>query len=157
MSVGISRVLGPHRPVRPVVDFPQRADDSLLDPLGNQPVAGSAAVGQQVRGDVRLAGRLDDQSSFVQPVGDRLVHQDVLALLHRRDGDGRVKMIGRHDLDGVQVLFFVQQFAEVGVGGARLELLRAPLVGVVGVDDFPAHFPAAGAAVVVFSPVGLPR
>ena len=42
-------------------------------------------------------------------------------------GDGRVQVVGRHDLDGVEVLLFLQQLAEVGVRRAGLELLLAPL------------------------------
>ena len=63
-------VLGPDRPVRPVVHFPQRADRALLDAPADQPVAGPAAVGQQVRGHLRLAGRLDGQPALV-PAGWR--------------------------------------------------------------------------------------
>ena len=64
-------------------------------------------------------------------------------------------MIRRHDLDGVQVLFFLQEFPEVGISGAGLEVLRAPLVGVVGVHDLPAHLPASGTAAVVLPPGGV--
>jgi hypothetical protein len=82
----------------------------------------------------RLASHLQDAPPFDQPVGDRLVHQHVLALLHRGDGDRRMEMIGRHDLDGVQILLGVQQLAEIGIGGTCLEFVRAAFLGVVRID-----------------------
>ena len=43
---------------------------------------------------------------------------DVLPLPHRPDGDRCVQVLGRHDVDGVDVLFLVEHLAEVGIGPA---------------------------------------
>ena len=66
-----------------------------------------------------------------------------------------MQMVGRHNFYGIQVLLLLQQFPEIGIGGARLELLRAPLVGVIGVHHCAPDFAAPGTAVVVFSPDGI--
>ena len=120
--------LRPHRPVGPVVNFPQRADDAVLDPL-DDPLGGVALPkARKCVAHLRLAGGLDHQPGLVHPVGQRLVHHDVLALLHRRHADGRVQMVGRHDLDRVDALLLVQQLAEVLAGGGALEVLVARLL-----------------------------
>ncbi len=94
---------------------------------------------------------VDHQPALVQPVGQRLVHHEMLAFLHGGDRDGGVKMIGRHDLDGVQILHLLQEFAKIGKSGTRFEPFRSPLAGVVGIHDFAAHFAPSGTA-AVFSP-----
>ena len=75
---------------------------------------------------------------------------DVLALLHRRHADHAVQMVGRHDLDGIEILFLVQQFAEVGVGGT------AARCAVIRLDDVLADVAAArDGAFAAGAPVGL--
>jgi hypothetical protein len=86
------------------VDFLQRADGAVVDPALDRRDVRAVAGGKEVRGDLRLAGRLNHQPRLVEAVGQRLVHQDVLALLHRGDRDGSVEVVRRHDLDGVHVL-----------------------------------------------------
>src|SRR5450759_4382851 len=52
-------------------------------------------------------------------------------------------MVGRHDLDGVEVLLFLQQLPEIRIGGNSFEVLRRPLLRVVGFEDFFGHIAAA--------------
>ena len=52
-------------------------------------------------------------------IRDRVRHglltQHVFALAHGGDGDGRMPVVGRGHVDGVQVLFLFQQFAIIAV------------------------------------------
>ena len=75
-----------------------------------------------------------------------------MPLLQGRDRDGRVGVVRRHHLDRGHVLLLVQQLAEVGVGGAPLVVVLAPLLRVVGLDDLLADVAAAGHVVEAFSP-----
>ena len=148
------RILRPHRPVGPIVDFPQRADDAVVDPALNRTNVGAVAGGKKVRGDLRSAGGLDNQPGFMKPVGNRLMHQDVLAFFHGRNGDRRVKMVGRHDFERVHVLFLFQKLPKIRIGSATVELLRSPLVGIRRLDDFPGDLPPSGNARRAPSPIG---
>ena len=86
----------------------------------------------------------------------RLVHDDVLAALHGGNADDAVEMVGRHDLDGVDVLFLVEQLAEIGISGASADALAGTLGTIVGVDDVFGAIPAAGdGGVGAGFPVGL--
>ena len=89
------------------MDFPERADDAFFDLLHYPSIAGSAAISKQVSGHLRLAGNLENPPSFIHPVSNGLVHQNVLALVHCRDRNCCMKMIGRHYLDRVYILFFL--------------------------------------------------
>jgi len=61
-------------------------------------------AGKKVRGDLGFARGLDHDPRFLQTVGQRLVHEHVLALLHCGHSDRGVEMIGSHDFDCVQIL-----------------------------------------------------
>ena len=83
--------------------------------------------------------------------GERLVGDDVLPGPHRRDGDRRVQVVGRHDVDGVEVLLLRQHLPEVGVGGDA----RAGRGAVVAVDDLAAHLAPARAGPRALRPGGV--
>ena len=67
-----------------------------------------------------------------------------LPLFMAGDADDAVKMIRRHDLDGVHVFFFVQQLAEIGIGRAALERAARILVCVVRFDKVLRYIAASG-------------
>ena len=94
---------------------------------------------------------LDDEPRLVKEVADRLVDDDVLAGLHRREGDRRVEVVGGHDVDGVEVLLLRQHLAEVGVGVAAPAGGR----GVVPVDQLAAHLAPAGTGLGALGPAGI--
>ena len=145
------RVLRPYRPVRPVVNLAQGADGALPDPAGHLANPWIDAGRHEIGADLGLAGGLDDQSGFLQPIRQRLVHCDVLALSHRCNRNGRVEMIRRHHLDRIQVLLLFQQLTKVGIRGTALELARSPPLGIAGLDDGLANVPSSGNA------AGFPR
>jgi hypothetical protein len=66
-----------------------------------------------------------------------------------------MQVVGGHNPDGVKVLLFLQQFAEIRVGGDALEVLRCTLLRVIGLDDLFRHVPAATDAVDSGSPIGV--
>ena len=60
--------------------------------------------------------------------GQRLLHVDVLAEIHRRQRDRRVHVVGRRDDDGVDVLLLVEHLPVVLVArGARQVLVLQAL------------------------------
>jgi len=128
------------------VNLPQGPNSAGVNPaldfLNVRPIAGRQEMGR----DLRLAGSLNDQPRLGQTIGERLMHHYVLALLHRRNRHRCVQMIGRHNLHRVDVLFLLQQLAEIGIRGAAAELVRAPLPGIEGVNEFPPHLASAGDA-----------
>jgi len=97
------------------VDFPQDAiAPSSIQPLIARILAPSFG-GQKVCGHLGFAGRLDDQPGLMKPVGDRLMHKDVLAPLHGGDRNRRMEMVGRHDLDGVYVFFRLEKLSKIRI------------------------------------------
>ena len=82
-----------------------------------------------------------DEPRLVEDVAERLVDDHVLPGLHGRERDRGVEVVGRHDVDGVEVLLLRQHLAEVGVGVAA----RAGRRAVVPVHDLAAHLAPAGA------------
>src|ERR1051326_2991513 len=53
-------------------------------------------------------------------------------------------MVGRHDLDRVQVLLLFQQLPEIGISGDAAEIVGGALLGIVAVDDVFAALASAG-------------
>ena len=145
-------VLRPDGPIGPVMDFTQRADHTFLDALTDPFVATTRSVRQQVRGDLRFPCSPHHLAPLKQAIGDRFVYRDVLTALHRGDRDGRVQMVGGHDLHRIHVGLFVQQFAKVGIGRAGAKRLTSPLIGVIRIDHLASHLPSAGTARHPFSP-----
>jgi hypothetical protein len=68
----------------------------------------------------------------------------VLALFHGGDADDAVKVVRRHDLDRVEVLFFFQQLAKVRIGRAALERAARTVARIVGLDGVSAHVATSG-------------
>jgi hypothetical protein len=89
----------------------------------------------------------------MQPIGERLVHQNVFAAFHCCDGDGRVKMIRRHNFDRAHVFLLLQQLAKIGVGRAASVFFRGALIRVNGLDEFFGHVPSSGNAWFAPSPI----
>ena len=118
------------------MDLAQLADRAVVNPGLDGTNKGAIAGGQKMGGDLGFARGLDDYPGLVDAVGQGLVHEDVLAFLHRGHGDGRVEMIGCHDFDRVQVFFLFEQLAKIGISGAALKLFRALLLCVNGLDEF---------------------
>ena len=90
------------------MNLAQRADGVIVDPGLDGANQGAVPGGHKVRCHFRLTRGFNNQSRLAQPIRDRLVHQNVPALFHRRDGDGRVKMIGGHHLDRIDMLLPLQ-------------------------------------------------
>ena len=119
--------LGPSRPVGPCVHLRHVPDHARLHPLVDPPrfVAGMALVAH-LGNDAGLLRNSRQHPRLVDRVRQRLLHVDVLAGLHRRLGDVRVRVIGRRHHHGVQPFFPVQHFPEVHVLPSRQELLPPP-------------------------------
>jgi hypothetical protein len=139
------------------VNFPQCADRAVVDPALDRANVGPIVGGQKMRGDSGSARRLDNQPGLLKPVGDRLMHQDMLALFHRRNGDCRMQVIRRHDFDGVHVLLILQKLPKIRIGSASVELPRISLVGIRGLDNFLCDLPPAGDARRTPSPIGFAK
>ena len=109
---GEGGILRPHRAVGPIVNLAQRADGAIADPAQHLLHGAVGVPRHEVRGDAGGARGFDHALGFHQAVGDRLVHDDVLAALHGRHGDHAVQVVRRHDLDGIQVFLFVEELAK---------------------------------------------
>ena len=142
---------GQNGPRRPVVHLAHRADRAGLDPLGELRRGLQARGAEHVRGRAGLARRLDDEPRLVEDVAERLVDDDVLPGLHRRERDRGVQVVRRHDVDGVEVLLLRQQLPEVGVGVAA----PAGQSAVVPVHDLAADLAPAGAGLRPLGPRGV--
>ena len=114
----LRHALRPEGTRRPVVDFPHRADRAAGEPLAELRRRRSVGHAEELGGHAGLPGRVAGDSHLVENVGDRLVRDDVFPLPHGPDGDHSVEVLGRHDVDGVEVLFLVEHLAEVGIGPA---------------------------------------
>src|SRR5688572_23672701 len=64
-------------------------------------------------------------------------------------------MVGRRDLHAVEIPLLLEELAEVDVAGDALELLRCPLLRVVGLDDMLCHVATGPDSGVFPSPVGV--
>ena len=113
-------------------------------------VVGKVGHAEELGGHAGLPGRVAGDAQLVENIGNRLVRDDVFALPHRPDGDHSVQVVGRHDVDGVEALFLVEQLAEVGIGAAGPGLA---LLGIMPVDQFEAHFAPAKSAAGAGRPV----
>src|ERR1035437_6937094 len=63
-----SRILRPNWPIRPVVNFPERADRAGVNPALDLPDVAAIAGRQKMRRNLRPARGLDDQPRLFQPV-----------------------------------------------------------------------------------------
>jgi hypothetical protein len=117
------------------VDFTKRANGAVLDPGENLLHRSVGIPGHKVRGNALFAGGVDHQPGFLQAIGKGLMHDHMLALLHGGDADDAVQMVRCHDLDRVQVLFFVQQFAKVCIRRAAGECAAPTLSGIAGLNN----------------------
>jgi len=61
-------------------------------------------------------------------------------------------MVRRHYFNRIQVFLILQQFTEVGIGGATFESLCSSVVCIISVDNFSAYFPASGTTAVSLPP-----
>src|SRR5260370_4839842 len=138
------------RPVRtagPVGDFAHRADGTVPNPFAEQASGlGGLVANGNLSGDAGFTRDFGEAARFIDGVGQRLLAEDVFALLHRRSGDGGMKMVRGADNDGVEIVLLVEQLAEVIVGGTAAILAGALLGGVIGVHDFLTRFAAGNSA-----------
>ena len=95
---------------------------------------------------LELAGRLDDDSAFMDVVTDRLLDVNVFARFHRQNRGESVPVIRRRDRHDVD-LFVFEQLADVGLVARGLLSLALDglhggtddgLIGVANRDDFAA-------------------
>jgi hypothetical protein len=95
-----SHILHPGRPFGPSLHLTHRPDDAVPDPLAHQPrpLSASALIAHLGR-NLRLSRRVGQQRCFVDCVGQRLLHVDVLAHLHRHHGDRGVRVVRRSHYD----------------------------------------------------------
>ena len=117
--------------------FTDFADQSGGDPLGHltDAFAGVALIAH-LGHDIVLMGGLGEDARFEDGMGDRLLHVDVLAAAHAFHRDVGVRMVGRSDDDGVDVLLLVEHLAEIGVeGGLGLLLDRAAATAEIQVAE----------------------
>ena len=56
----------------------------------------------------RFPGGFNSQSALCHPVGNGFMGDYMFSLIHRSNSDGSMKMIGRHDLDRINIAFFFQ-------------------------------------------------
>ncbi len=129
----------PHRPVRPVVYFAQRTNLPIVNPRHHLAHRSVRIPRHKKRAYATSPRRLNHQLAFQQPVGNRFVHHHMLALLHRRNADHPVQMIGRHDLHSIDVFFFVQQFAKIRIRRTAMQMLIRPLLRVITVHHLFAY------------------
>ena len=66
-----------------------------------------------------------------------------------------MQVVGRHDLDAVEILLLLQKLPEIRVAGDAPEVLRCPLLRVVGFDDLLRHVPTGADAGDSASPIGV--
>jgi len=69
-----------------------------------------------LRGDAGFAGDVGYAAGFVDGVRERLLAENVFVFTHGRGGDGGVEMVGSADDDSVEIFFFVEEFAVIGIG-----------------------------------------
>ena len=113
--------LRPDRAVGPGVHLAHLADGAGLEPLLHQaqPLFRVALIAH-LRDDLVLARRFGQGARLADGAGQRLLHVDVLAELHRRHGHEGVRVIGRRDDDRVDVLLLLEHHAVVLVLRGRL-------------------------------------
>lgn len=82
----------------------------------------------------------------------------VFPSFHGCHAEDAMEVIGRHDLDGVDILFFIEELPEIGIGFTFLVFVFGIVIGVVGLDNGFAAFAAAGySAVATGFPIGFFR
>ena len=107
----------PEWPAGPVVHFADGADGASPDPFAKEAsVFGSLIANGDLRGDAGFASDIGDAAGFVDGVRERLLAENVFVLTHGRGGDGGVEMVGGADDDGIEIFFFFEEFAVVGIG-----------------------------------------
>ena len=124
--------VGPRVPVAPLFPAPAMnlahlADRALLDGRHDRPVDRMGVDLDAHLGDQALLARHPGHlPGFVDGPRERLLGVDVQALLQRPHRDRGVHVVGRRDVDRVEVLFLVEQLAPVLVDmhvGEKLDQL----------------------------------
>ena len=112
-----------HRLVHPDVDFADRSDRAGLNQFDHAAVVfGGVNLRAHLSGHLRLLVRFSHQPSFVHRMGQRLFAIHVHAPLHRHQAGRRMRVLGRADDDGVEILL-IQQLAPIDVGLGPRKLL----------------------------------
>ena len=101
----------------PIVHFADGADGAGPYPFTEEAsVFGSLIANGDLRGDAGFAGDIGDAAGFVDGVREGLLAENVFVFAHGRGGNGGVEMVGGADDDGVEVFFFFEEFAVIGIG-----------------------------------------
>ncbi len=124
----------------PRMDLGDFADAEFLDALDGRAVFRAAMDLDAHLGDeAAFACDFGDATGFVDVVGEWLLAVDVAVELQGTHGDGCVHVVGGGDIDGVEVLFLVEEFAPVlidaGVGEALADFVGAGEVDIGDGDD----------------------
>ncbi len=99
--------------------FTDAADGAVGDPAGDEDGGvGGGIVDGQGGGDLLFAGKGGDAARLGDGVGHGLLAEHMFAMAHGGHGNGRVPVVGGGDIDRVEVLVFVEEFAEVAIGCA---------------------------------------
>jgi len=69
-------------------------------------------------------------------VREGLLAENVFVFAHGRGGDGGVEMVGGANDDGIEIFFFVEEFAVIGIGRTAARISGASAGGVVGIHNF---------------------
>src|SRR5262249_19110883 len=83
---------------------------------------------------------------------------DMYPSLHGGHAEDAMEMIGRHDLYGIDMLFFIEELPEISVGFTFLVFVIRVVIGIIGFDDGFSAVAASGNSVVTTGfPVGFFR
>ena len=143
---GSFETLRPVRTAGPVADFTHWPNCAIPNPFTQQARGFRGLIrDSDLSGHAGIARDFGHAAGFIDGVGQRLLAKDMLALLHRRHGYGRVQVVGGAHDNGIEVLVLLEQLPEVAVGRAAARLAGTSLKTVVGVDDFLTWFAACNA------------
>ena len=109
-------------------------------------VFGSLIADGDLSGDSGFPSDFRDAARFVNCVRERLLAKNVFAFAHGCCSDDGVKMVGGTDNDSIDVLLFVEKFAEIVIRRASFILAGALPAGVEPVDDLLRGFAAGNSA-----------
>ena len=83
---------------------------------------------------------------FVNGVGQGFLTENVLTFLHRRDGDGRVQIVGGADHHGIHIFLLFEQLTEVNIGCAAVIVSGSLFRAVIRVNNLLTRFAAGDAS-----------
>src|SRR6185295_9777121 len=139
--------LRPERTTRPVHDLAHRPNGAVPNPFAEQAGGfGGLVCDCDLSGHAGFLRDLGDASRLVDGVRQRLLAENMFALLHRHSGDGRVQVVGGAHDNRVQIFLLLKEFAEITVPRTAVILARPLLRTVIAVDNFLARLTPGNAA-----------